>query len=122
MHQTQLEEYGDYVDMAEMPDDIGDELLDWEVDEVKYLREVCRLPDEIEPPRTWTQIDWMADFANGESKGPKFVKDVQWAINSRHPFVAFKNVMANYGLLNDWYEYRDERNRDYVRLELGLFF
>lgn len=38
VHQNQLYEYGDYLDMAELPDDIEDELQDWEIDHVKYLR------------------------------------------------------------------------------------
>lgn len=120
LHQMQLEEYGEYVDMEELPEDIEDELHDWEIDEVKYLREVCALPHGIEPPRTWTQIDWMGDFANGQSNGPRFVRDVQRAINSRHPFGAFKNAMAHYGLLEDWYQYSDECYRGYVRRELGV--
>ena len=118
VHQHQLAEYEEYLDMAELSEDIEEVLLDWEIDEVKYLREIFDLPDEIEPPRTRKQIDWMADFANERSKGPLFVKDVQRAIDSRHPFGAFKDVMADYGLLEDWYQYRDECYRDYVRSEL----
>lgn len=119
MLQLHLDEYGDYVDMEELPENIGDELKDWEIDEVKYLRAILELPNEIEPPRSRTQFDWMVDFANAHSKGPRFVKDVQWAIDSRHPFSAFKNVMADYELLNDWYQYRDECCLDYVRQELS---
>lgn len=120
VHQYQLDEYGEYLDMAELSEDIEEELRDWEIDEVKYLREIFDLPDEIEPPRTWKQIDWMVDFANERSKGPRFVKEVQRAIDSRHPFGAFKDVIADYGLLEDWYQYRDECYRDYVRSEIDL--
>lgn len=119
VHQYQLDEYGEYLDMAELSEDI-EELHDWEMDEVKYLREIFDLPDEIEPPRTWKQIDWMVDFANERSKGLRFVKEVQRAIDSRHPFGAFKDVMADYGLLEDWYKYHDECYKDYVRSELDL--
>lgn len=107
------------IDMAEFPDDIEDELLDWEIDEVMRIREICDLPDAIDPPGTGEQIDWMVDFAN-RSSGTKFVRDIQYAIDSRHPFGAFKDVMAYYGLLNDWYQYRDTCYMDYVRRELGL--
>ena len=62
----------------------------------------------------------MVDFANNRISGTKFVKDVQRAIDSRYPFGAFKQVMAYYGLLNDWYQYRDVRCMDYVRRVLGL--
>lgn len=120
VYQYQLDEYGEYVDMDELPNDIEDELKDWELDVVKYLREIRDLPDEIEPPRTWKQIDWMADFANERSKDPRFVKDVQRAIDSRHPFGAFKDVMADYGLLEDWYQDCGECYQDCVRSEIDL--
>lgn len=120
VHQHQIDEYGEYLDMAELSEDIEETLCDWEIDVVKHLREIFDLPDKIEPPRTWKQIDWMADFANERSKGPRFIKDVQRAIDSRHPFSAFKDVMAYYRLLEDWYQYRDECYRDYVRSELDL--
>lgn len=99
---------------------IEDELRDWEIGVVMYLREVCELPHKIEPPRTGEQIDCMVDFANNRIFDTKFIKDVQRAIDSRHPFGAFKLVVAHYGLLNDWYRYRDVRYMDYVRHELGL--
>lgn len=118
LHLSKLDEYGEYIDMAEFPDDVDDELLDWEIDEVMRIREICDLPDAIDPPRTGEQIDWMADFANNRSSGTKFVRDIQCAIGSRHPFGAFKDVMAHYGLLNDWYQYRDACYMDYVRREL----
>lgn len=113
-------DYGDYLDMDELPENIGDELVDWEVDLVKYLREVLMLPYEMQPPRHREQFEWMADFANEHSSDRRFIRDVQRALDGRHPFGAYKNVMAYYGLLNDWYVYRDERYREYVRRELTL--
>ncbi|MDE6291675.1 MAG: hypothetical protein K2M16_09085, partial [Muribaculaceae bacterium] len=56
VHQMQMDEYREYVDMEELPDNLGDELKDWEIDEVKYIRDVMDLPDEIDPPRTWEQL------------------------------------------------------------------
>lgn len=120
LHQHQLEEYGEYVDMKNLSNDIEDELRDWEIGVVMYLREVCELSHEIEPPRTGEQIDWMVDFANNRISDAKFIKDMQRPIDSRHPFGAFKQVVAYYGLLNDWYQYLDVRYMDYVRHELGL--
>ena len=69
VHQLQMDEYWEYVEMDELPDNLEDELKDWEIDEVKYIREVLKLPDEIDPPRTWLQLEWMADFANEQSLG-----------------------------------------------------
>ena len=120
LHQHELEEYGEYVDIDEIPNDIEDELRDWEIDVVMYLREICDLPKQIESPRIGEQIDWMVDFANNRISGKKFIKDVQRAIDSSHPFGAFKQAVAHYGLLNDWYRYRDVRYMDYVRRKLGL--
>lgn len=120
LYQPQLYEYGEYIDMKEFPDDVEDELQDWEIEEVMHLREICDLPYAINPPRTGEQIEWMVDFANDRSSGTRFIKDVQRAIDSRHPFGAFNNVMAYYGLLNDWYQHRDVCYMDYVRRELCL--
>lgn len=120
VHQMQMDEYWEYVDMDELPDNLEDELKDWEIDEVKYIRAVLDLPDEIDPPRTWAQLEWMADFANGQSLGDRFIRDVQRTLESRHPFGAFKNVICYYGLLDDWYRYLNDCYRSYVRNELNL--
>ena len=47
--------------MDELPDNLEDELRDWEIEEVKYLRTVWDLPHEINPPRTWQQVEWMVN-------------------------------------------------------------
>lgn len=120
VHRMQMDEYWEYVEMDDLPDNLGDELKDWEIEEVKYIREVLELPDEIDPPRTWEQLEWMADFANEQLLDYRFKRDVQRALDSRHPFGAFKDVMYDYGLLDDWYRYRDDCYRAYVRHELGL--
>ena len=106
--------------MEDLLDNLYDELKDWEIDEMKYIREVLDLPDEIDPPRTWLQLEWMADFANEHSLGGRFIRDVQRALDSRHPFGAFKDVMYDYDLLDEWYCYRDDCYNAYVRHELGL--
>lgn len=38
LNQLSLDEYGEYLDMEELPDNLEDELHDWEIDIVKYLR------------------------------------------------------------------------------------
>ena len=60
------------------------------------------------------------DKAREEYRKFQVRKDVQRAIDSRHPFGTFKEVMAYHGRLNDWYQYRDTRYMDYVRRELDL--
>ena len=120
VHQMQMDEYWEYVEMDELPDNLEDELKDWEIEEVKYIRAVIDLPDEIDPPRTWLQLEWMADFANEQSLGDRFIRDVQRVLDCRHPFSAFKDVMYDYGLHDDWYSYREDCYRAYVRDELGL--
>lgn len=120
VHQYQLDEYDEYVEMEELPDDLDEELHDWEIDLVKYLRDTLDLPDEIDPPRTREQFEWMADFANEQSVGGRFIRDVQRALDSRHPFGTYKDVMYDYGLIDNWYRYREECCRHYVRRELGL--
>ncbi|MDE6379446.1 MAG: hypothetical protein K2L11_03165 [Muribaculaceae bacterium] len=120
VHQMQMYEYWEYVEMENLPDNLDDELKDWEIEEVKYIREVLDLPDEIDPPRTWLQLEWMADFANEHSLGGRFIRDVQRALDCRHPFGAFKDVMYDYDLLDKWYSYRDDCYNAYVRHELGL--
>lgn len=107
VHQMQMDEYWEYVEVDQLPDNLGDELKDWEIDEVKYIRDVMDLPDEIDPPRTWEQLGWMADFANEQSLGNRFIRDVQRALDCRHPFGAFKDVMYDHGLLDEWYSYRE---------------
>lgn len=120
VHQMQMDEYWEYVEMDELPDNLEDELRDWEIDEIKYIRDVLELPDEIDPPRTWLQLEWMADFANDQTLGNSYIKDVRRALDSRHPFGAFKDVMYDYNLLDDWYRYREDCYRAYVRHELGF--
>lgn len=120
LNQLSLDEYGEYLDMEELPDNLEDELHDWEIDIVKYLRWALDLPDEIDPPRTWQQLEWMTDFANEQSLGNRFIRDVQRALDCRHPFGAFKDVMYDYGLIDDWYRYRDDCYHTYVRHELDL--
>lgn len=120
LHQYELDEYGEYIDMEDLSDDVKNKLQDWEIDEVMRLREICDLPDGIDPPSTGEQIDWMVDFVNNISSDTRFVKDVQRAIDSRHPFGTFKEVMAYYGRLNDWYQYRNICYMDYVHRELDL--
>lgn len=120
LNQFSLDEYSEYMEMEELPDNLEDELQDWEIDVVKYLWLALDLPNFIDPPRTWEQKEWMANFANEQSLGNRFFRDVQRALDSRHPFVAFKDVMYDYDLLDVWYRYRDACYRDYVRHELGL--
>lgn len=119
-NELNIEEYGEYLDMEELPDDIEDELHDWQLDYVRYLRDVMDLPDFIDPPRTGVQLEWMADFANEQSSDSRYIRNVQRALDSRHPFGAFKDVMADHGLLENWYRYREECYKDYVRRELGV--
>ena len=120
VHQMQLDEYWEYAEMENLPDNLDDELKDWEIDEVKYIREILDLPDEIGPPRTWLQLEWMADFAKEQSIGGRFIRDVQRALDCRHPFGAFKDVMYGYDHLDEWYCYRDDCYNAYVSHELGL--
>lgn len=120
LNQMNLDEYCEYMDMEELPDNLVDELHDWEIDLVKYLRWALDLPDAIDPPRTWQQLEWMADFANEQTLGDSFIRDVQRALDSRHPFGSFKDVMYDYGLINEWYRYRDDCYHVYVRHELDL--
>lgn len=120
LNQMNLDEYSEYLEMEELPDNLEDELHDWEIDLVGYLRWALDLPDEMDPPRTWKQLEWMVDFANEQSLGDRFARDVQRALDSRHPFGAFKDVMYDYGLIDDWYCYREGCYRTYVRHELGL--
>ncbi len=118
LNQMNLDEYDEYLDMEELPEDIEEELQDWQIELVKYLRWALELPNVIDPPRTWEQLEWMADFANEQPTNSRFIRDVQRALDSRHPFSAFKNVMDYYNLLNEWYSYRDECYLDYVREEI----
>ena len=120
VHQMQMDEFWEYVEMDELPDNLEDELKDWEIEEVKYIRAVLELPDEIDPPRTWEQLEWMADFANEQSLGDQFFRDVQRVLDGRHPFGVFKDVMNDYDLLDEWYSYREDCYNAYVRHELGL--
>lgn len=113
-----LDEYGDYIDMKVLPDDIGDRLIGWQIEAVKSLRETLALPEEIGPPRTRAQFGWMADFANDRRMGPRFAAAAQRALDSRHPFGAFRRVMAVYGLLDDWNAYRSACYEAYVRHEM----
>lgn len=115
-----LDEYSEYLDLAELPEDIGEELHDWEIDVVKDLRDSLDLPKRIDPPRAWEQLEWMADYANEQTFGDRFFRYVQRALDSRHPFGAYKDVMRDYGLLKGWYRYCDECYCDYVRHEIGL--
>ncbi|MDE7419925.1 MAG: hypothetical protein K2N35_06930 [Muribaculaceae bacterium] len=120
VHQMQMDEYREYVDMEELPDNLEYELKDWEIEEVKYIKAVQDLPEEIDPPRTWEQLEWMSDFANEQSLGNRFIRDVQRALDCRHPFGAFKDVMYDYDLIDAWYRYRENCYCAYVRHELGL--
>ena len=61
VHPMQMDEYREYVEMDELPDNLEDELRDWEIEEVKYLRTIWDLPHEINPPRTWQQVEWMVN-------------------------------------------------------------
>lgn len=112
--------HNEYVEMEELPDNLEDELSDWEIEEVKYLRAVGDLPNSIDPPRTWEQLEWMADFANEHTLGNSFIQDVQMALDCRHPFGAFKDVMYDYSLIDAWHRYREGCYLAYVRHELGL--
>ena len=120
VHQMQMDEYREYVDMEELPDNLDDELKDWEIEELKYIKAVQDLPEEIDPPRTWEQLECMSDFANEQSLGNRFIRDVQRALDCCHPFGAFKDVMYDYGLIDAWYRYRENYYCAYVRHELGL--
>ena len=120
LNQMQMDEYWEYLEMEELPDNLEDELHDWEMDVVKYLRWTLGLPGRLAPPRTREQMEWMADFANERSLGDRFIRDVQRALDCRHPFGAFKDVMYDYGLINNWYSYREDCYRAYVRHELGI--
>ncbi len=118
--ETRLDEYREYLDMDELPDDIEEELPEWQVEELKDIIRTLGLPDCIDPPRTGQQLDWMVDFANENMQGNAFCRDVQRALDSRHPFGAYKNVMTHYGLIKKWYEYRDNKYNEYVIRELGI--
>lgn len=120
LNQMNLDEYSEYLKKEELPEDIEEELRDWEIDVVKYLRDVLDLPHLIEPPRHWEQFEWMADFANEQSSDRRYIRDVQSALDSRHPFGAFKDVMADYGLLDKWYHYREDCYKSFVKNELGI--
>lgn len=115
-----VDEYREYLDMEELPEDIEEELYDWQIDLVKYMSDVLDLPNYIDPPRHREQFEWMADFANEQSSDQRYIRDVQRALGSRHPFGAFKDVMAHYGLLKDWYRYQKECYKSFVRNELGI--
>ena len=120
VHQMQMDEYREYVEMDELTNNLEDGLRDWEIEEVKYLRTVWDLPHEINLPRTWQQVEWMVKFANEQTLGNRFNRDVQRALNCRHPFGTFKDVMYDYGLIDDWYRYRDDCYQNYVCHELGV--
>ncbi len=110
----------EYLEMKELPDNLEEELQDWELETIIEQRSILALPDEIDPPRSWLQFEWMRNFADENSTGKKFDRDVERALKSRHPFGAYKDALWQHGLLDDWYKYRDECCEKYVREELGL--
>ncbi len=110
----------EYVYMSELPDNLEEELKDWELELIMNQREALTLPNEINPPRTGVQFEWMRDFAKENSTGKKFDRDVEWALRNRHPFGAYKDVVYNHGMIDDWYKYRYKCCEKYVREELEL--
>lgn len=118
LNQMNIDEYDEYLDMEELPDDLEEELHDWQIELIKYLRWALELPHVIDPPSTREQLEWMADFANEQPTNSRFIRSVQRALYNRHPFGAFKDVMYDYDLLDKWYGYRNECYRDYVRQEI----
>lgn len=75
-----LNEYESYLDMEELPEDFGEELHDWEIDLIKDNWAIMELRERIDPPKTLIQLNWMADFANEQLVGGRFVRDVQKSV------------------------------------------
>ncbi len=109
-------EYEEYLDMDndEFEKALSEELNGWQGDWVKEIREASSMPDSIEAPPSWQQIDWMKDFINIRLDDRKFINDATNALNYRHPFQAFKEVLHRYNLEEDWYAYQAERCEQYV--------
>ncbi len=58
----------EYVYMSELTDNLEEKLKDWQLELIMNQREALTLPNEINPPRTGVQFEWMRDFANRSSK------------------------------------------------------
>lgn len=115
-------EYDDYINMEDEEfEKVGKkDLRDWQFELVKYIREALALPKHIETPPSRIQYEWMTDFTNNNVDNKRFIQAATNALNAKHPFSQFKDVLYQYNLENDWYTYQEDVCKQYISDELGI--
>lgn len=120
--EERIEEYGDYLDMAD--EYLVEETEDWDDDERSFLaslRRIMEFPDHLDPPESHIQFQWMVDFTDDHASNRKFFQYAERALNRRHPFRGFKDTLLYNGLEKEWYAYRKMRMQNWVRRELPFY-
>lgn len=116
-----LIDYREYFEMTD--EELEKELAD--VDEmernvIRDLVESTKLPDCVQPPYSSVSYNWMIDFANENITNSQEINAVRRALNGRQPFYAFRQVLKQYGHIDQWYAFRDYLLRIHVCRELNL--
>lgn len=114
--------YGMYIDTPD--DELKNEVDDWEMSIVEELRDVLKLPGQINPPYYKTfpdrtvEVELMKKFALGASAVPVFVSAVEKALKSETPYMSLYKVLETCGLRPEWEKCYELYCRDYVRQEI----
>lgn len=116
------QEYGDYLDLSEeyFKQEIKG-LHSEDKDMVESIYEAMKLPDCLEPPESYIQFQWMVDFTEEHASNRKFFQYAEKALNRKHPFRGFKDVLYYNVLEKEWYAYKDMRMQNWVRNELPFY-
>lgn len=65
----------------------------------------------IEPMSSWKSFDIMEDFVNGVDNEVDWDK-LAMALNQRHPFSAFKEMLHYIGQREKWFAYKEKRMKE----------
>ena len=117
-----IEEYDEYLDLKE--EYFKQEIKEWDAEDkdmAGYIYETMKLPNRIEPPESYIQFEWMVDFTEEHTSNRKFFQYAEKALNRKHPFRGFKDVLYYNGLEQEWYAYKDMRMQNWVRNELPFY-
>ncbi len=86
----------------------GDELADWEMESVAKAREVLDSEAWIALPNKFEINEWeiMRDFARSQTD-QKAAENILQAIHGRGAFRYFEDKVNQYGLRDEWFEFKE---------------
>ncbi|MBI5473212.1 MAG: hypothetical protein HY961_12785 [Ignavibacteriae bacterium] len=106
----------DEVLMAAEEDESDDDLEDWEREDLELAKRIIETDEYLQLPSKWDVHEYgmMEDFC-GSAEDERMRQTLLNSIQGKGAFHRFKENAIRFGLIDEWYEFRDEAYQSFAK-------